>query len=107
MRTMKTLAVAAATTAIACTAFVAPASAATKSYTIAQVKTHKSSSNCWAAINGGVYNLTSWIPMHPGGAGIIKSLCGTDATAMFNGRHGGQSRPAGILATFKVGTLKK
>ena len=84
-----------------------PASAATKSYTLAQVKTHAKASNCWSAINGNVYNLTKWVTRHPGGSSVIVMLCGKDGSAAFKARHGNQGQPNATLASFKVGTLKK
>ena len=61
--------------------------------------------SCWAAIDGYVYNLTSWINSHPGGAGPIASLCGTDATASFSAQHANQSKPASKLDAFRLGPL--
>lgn len=75
------------------------------SYTMANVAAHNNASSCWAAINGKVYNLTSWIKQHPGGQAAILSLCGTDGSAAFNGQHGGQPRPASELAGFLLGPL--
>lgn len=80
-------------------------SATGQTYTIAQVATHNNNSSCWSAINGGVYDLTSWISRHPGGEQAILSLCGTDGSAAFNEEHGGQRRPTSELASFKIGTL--
>ena len=74
-------------------------------YTAAQVATHSTSSDCWSSINGGVYNLTSWISQHPGGEGPILSICGKDGSAAFNGQHGNDGRAQRELATFKVGVL--
>ncbi len=74
-------------------------------YTLAQVAQHNNGASCWTAINGDVYDVTSWINEHPGGPQAILSLCGTDGSAAFNGQHGGQARPAAELATFKIGTL--
>ncbi len=74
-------------------------------YAMADVAAHNSGASCWTAINGGVYDVTSWIKQHPGGQQAILSLCGTDGSAAFNGQHGGQARPASELATFKIGTL--
>ncbi len=74
-------------------------------YTMAQVAAHNTQSSCWTAINGSVYNVTSWISQHPGGAQAIISLCGTDGSAAFNDQHGGQRRPASELASFKIGAL--
>ncbi len=74
--------------------------------TMAEVATHNSASDCWSAIDGKVYNLTAWIERHPGGAVVIKALCGKDGSAGFNGQHQGQRRPADELARFLVGDLK-
>lgn len=76
------------------------------SYTMAEVKAHNSSASCWTIVNGSVYDVTSWITKHPGGAGAIKGMCGVDGSAAFNGQHGGQARPASELASFKIGVLK-
>ncbi len=75
--------------------------------TLSQLSQHNSRSDCWSAINGGVYDLTSWIPNHPGGEQVILSLCGADGSAGYNGQHGGSSRTTTILAGFKIGTLAK
>jgi len=76
-----------------------------KTYTMAQVAQHKDATSCWAAINGGVYDLTDWINQHPGGPEAILSLCGTDGSAAFNAQHGGQRDPARELAKLKIGIL--
>ena len=83
----------------------APASNAPTSYTLAQVSAHNNATSCWSAINGKVYDLTSWINQHPGGPKAILSICGTDGSSAFNDQHGGQSRPANELAGFSIGTL--
>lgn len=76
------------------------------SYTSAQVASHNSAESCWATVKGQVYDLTSWISRHPGGAQAILSLCGQDGTAAFTAQHGGQARPAAELAGFEIGTLQ-
>lgn len=68
------------------------------------VASHNSRQSCWTIINGNVYDLTSWIPQHPGGEDNILKLCGTDGSADFNGKHGGAPKQAGILSGFKIGT---
>ena len=73
--------------------------------TLAQVAQHNSRSSCWSAINGNVYDLTSWIPNHPGGEHNILILCGKDGSSNFNGAHGGKPKQATILAGFKLGVL--
>jgi cytochrome b involved in lipid metabolism len=78
----------------------------TSTYTLAQVSVHNSSTDCWSAINGGVYNLTTWIGGHPGGAQAIQSICGKDGSNAFNGQHGGDGKPENVLTKFKIGDLK-
>lgn len=74
-------------------------------FTLSQVSTHNTVANCYSAINGSVYNLTSFVANHPGGQSAIASLCGKDGSAAFNNQHGGQQRPVNELANFKIGTL--
>lgn len=75
-------------------------------YTLGEVALHKDATSCWTAIEGKVYNLTSWIHEHPGGAKAILSICGKDGTASFNDQHGGQAKPAKELAEFLLGDLR-
>ena len=81
------------------------ASDAAGTYSMADVATHGDASSCWAAIDGKVYDLTSWIDRHPGGPDRILSLCGTDGTAAFTQQHGTQTRPNEMLASFYLGPL--
>ena len=76
-------------------------------YTMEQVKANNTSSKCWSVIDSKVYDLTKWINSHPGGAGAIISLCGTDGTAAFKGQHGGSGSPASRLAGYLLGPLAK
>lgn len=76
-----------------------------QTYTLATVATHKDTNSCWSAINGKVYDLTSWINQHPGGPENILAICGLDGSAAFNAQHGGQGRPANELQMFYIGEL--
>jgi cytochrome b involved in lipid metabolism len=75
--------------------------------TMTEVKKHNKATDCYTAINGNVYNVTSWIDQHPGGADAIISLCGIDGSSAFDSQHGGQRRPESELASFKIGALAK
>lgn len=88
-------------------ALAAPADAAPKKYSAKQVAKHSSASDCWTVVQGNVYDVTSWISRHPGGASAITGMCGRDATASFTSEHGGDSEPAAELASFRIGRLRK
>jgi hypothetical protein len=74
-------------------------------YTMADVRTHASAASCWSVVNGTVYDLTKWVNRHPGGRARIVGMCGKDATRAYRGEHGNESRPADILAGYKLGKL--
>lgn len=76
-----------------------------KAYSLAMVAQHKNAASCWTAIDGKVYDLTNWIPQHPGGAQNILAICGIDATQAYQAQHGGQRRPANELTSFYIGDL--
>lgn len=76
-------------------------------FTMADVSKHNSTSSCWTAVYGNVYDLTSFIGQHPGGSRAIMSLCGTDGTSAFDDQHGGQRRANAELANHKIGALLK
>lgn len=85
----------------------APGTGAAHTYTMAQVQEHTSTRSCWTAINGEVYDVTTWISAHPGGSDRIRGLCGTDGTAAFTGQHQGEGQPEQILESFKIGALAR
>ncbi len=76
-------------------------------YTMDEIKTHNSSTDCWLVINNNVYNVTSFIPKHPGGKDILKG-CGKDATSLFNGEDEHQEKNASsYLPDYLIGTLNQ
>ena len=74
-------------------------------YTLADVATHNSATSCWSAVNGNVYDLTNWVNSHPGGKAAILMICGKDGSPLFNSQHGGDRKPANILAKYKIAAL--
>lgn len=74
--------------------------------TMTDVRAHDDASSCWSVVNGLVYDLTAYIPKHPGGKSEILAICGTDGTSAFEGQHGGESKPERILATYYIGDLE-
>lgn len=55
-----------------------------------QLASHNREDDCWVAYNGIVYDITAWLPRHPGSAKAIAPYCGTEEefTQAFNGQHG-------------------
>lgn len=76
-----------------------------KTFTTADVATHKDATSCYSSINNSVYDLTMWINAHPGGKQAILSICGIDGTEKFMKKHKGGAKFMAILARFKIGTL--
>ncbi|KAI8110877.1 hypothetical protein M9434_004451 [Picochlorum sp. BPE23] len=77
-------------------------------YTVEDVATHNSTANgIWVGYNGKVYDITEWVPQHPGGAEVLIALAGTidEFTKKFNARHGPGSYQEGILKEYEIGTL--
>jgi cytochrome b involved in lipid metabolism len=58
--------------------------------TSSQLATHNIMSNCWISYKGKVYDITSWLPIHPGSAAAILPYCGTSTQFenAFTGQHG-------------------
>ena len=88
-----------------------------KTFTMGEVASHSSKTDCWTIISGQVYDLTDFINRHPGGDEILRA-CGTDATTLFVSRttKDGQSIGSGTphsqvaqeqLDQLKLGTLAK
>lgn len=85
-----------------------PASAATKqAFTRAQVAQHSSTGDCWIIIGRGVYDVTAYLPRHPGGPGQISPYCGSSASQAFAGQHRGDRQAKQQLAPLKIGRVKR
>lgn len=54
-------------------------------YSLSDVALHKTTSDCWAIIDGMVYDITSYVEsaQHPGGSNISQ-CCGVDCSKAFN-----------------------
>lgn len=53
-----------------------------KYYTLKEVSKHNKENDAWLIINGKVYDVTKWIPKHPGALSILKGI-GKDATNLY------------------------
>ncbi|MCO5559765.1 hypothetical protein L7F22_013368 [Adiantum nelumboides] len=68
-----------------------------------EVQKHFSADDLWISINGKVYDVTPWLPLHPGGEIPLLSLAGQDVTDTFLAFH--PPSAAALLPRFLVGTL--
>lgn len=78
---------------------------ASSGITMTDVALHNTQSDCWIVISGKVYSVSSYIPMHPGGAKKIVRTCGKDATSPYNGQ-GHSSYADSLLGQYFVGILQ-
>jgi cytochrome b involved in lipid metabolism len=80
----------------------------TVTLTTSEVAQHTSSNDCWMIISGSVYNVTSYLPQHPGGSQEMTPYCGQDATTAF-ATQGGRGSHSGMaqsdLASLLLGAL--
>ncbi|KAI0757140.1 FMN-dependent dehydrogenase-domain-containing protein [Daedaleopsis nitida] len=58
-----------------------------RTFSLDEVSKHSSPSSCWVIINNKVYDVTEFLPDHPGGAKIILKYGGKDATAAYEPIH--------------------
>ncbi len=84
-------------------------------FILLDIQKHNDQSSCWTIVNDLVYDITRYIPSHPGGQEILRA-CGADGTTLFNTRttESGEkigsgtahsSTANGILAPFKIGVF--
>lgn len=76
--------------------------------TTSTVAAHSRSADCWIIVSGAVYNVTSYLAKHPGGASRIIPYCGKDATSAFSTRGGTgthSSNATADLAALRLGIL--
>jgi cytochrome b involved in lipid metabolism len=76
----------------------------------AELARHALLSDCWMAIRGSIYDLTSYLPKHPSPPEIVLPWCGKDATEAYNTKTKGRPHSPyadELLAKYRIGTLGK
>lgn len=77
-----------------------------QTYTLSQVAENNNKSSCWTIIDNNVYDITSYVPRHPGGESEILQVCGRDGTNLFakpsEHKEGGADN---VLSQFKIGNI--
>lgn len=54
---------------------------------LSEIAKHNTESDCWMVIRNCVYDVTEYIPYHPGGVPELMKGAGKDGTALFNEIH--------------------
>jgi len=71
-----------------------------------EVSKHNSQNDCWMIMDNSVYNITPYLPNHPGGIGAILPYCGKDGAAAFASLPH-SSFAASLLSNYFVGSLNQ
>ena len=87
-----------------CTPSVSTPTGSAALLTNAEVAGHDSVSSCWMIIDGNVYDVTEYVPLHPDGDSILRG-CGKDASEMFvSVDHSMTARE--LLTSYLLGALE-
>lgn len=91
--------------------FMTPRSISNTSPTIAMSKLanhtgHRKGSRMWIGVHGGVYDVTDFLPMHPGGTLIVAASAGLDATKTFDDlAHTSNPEVSSLISKYFIGHL--
>lgn len=79
-----------------------------KSYSLAEVAKHSTREDCWMAIDGQVYDLTAYLPLHPSDPTVFQPWCGKEATQAYQTKTKGRSHSPyadQLLLIYRIGAL--
>lgn len=71
----------------------------------AELANHRSAESCWVVLYGNVYDVTDFIPSHPGGAKAILQLAGQDATEEYDPIHPPGTLEESLKPEAKIGKI--
>lgn len=75
-----------------------------RTFTFEEVSKHDKADDCWVVVSGKVYDVTEFVPKHPGG-NMIYVNAGKDATNMFDSYHPASARQ--VLKKYYIGELQQ
>jgi monoamine oxidase len=75
-------------------------------FTLGEVKKHNKKNDAWTIIEKKVYDITNWIPTHPGGDVILKAV-GKDGTRLFKSIKHPSFVKESVLPKYYIGNLSK
>jgi hypothetical protein len=59
---------------------------------VADVASHHLANDCWITMNGVVYDLSAYLPEHPGKKREIETVCGKDGTESWDAKQSGREK---------------
>ena len=71
-------------------------------YTVDDVSKHDRENDCWVIVHDRVYDVTTFVPKHPGG-NMIRVNAGGECTALFESYHPLKARA--VLEKFYIGDV--
>ncbi|XP_065898010.1 acyl-CoA 6-desaturase-like [Dysidea avara] len=74
-------------------------------YTREEVAQHRKPGDSWVILHGEVYNVTNWLPRHPGGSKVLGHYGGQDATVAFESFHIDKDYVRKYLKPLHIGSL--
>jgi cytochrome b involved in lipid metabolism len=100
------------TAAAASPAVGASAGTETPRITPAELARHARAGDCWLAIDGAVYDLSAYGPLHPAEPEVLNAWCGREASAAYRtkGLPGGgrphSARADAMLPRYRIGIVE-
>jgi cytochrome b involved in lipid metabolism len=83
-------------------------SPAKKGYSLDDVASHNTTGDCWMAIHGKVYDITTYLPDHPSRPEVIERWCGKEASNAYDTKIKGRRHSQEAdrqLETYFIGEL--
>lgn len=74
-------------------------------FSLEEIAKHNNENDAWVIYKNNVYDITHYLPFHPGGVDVLKSVLGKDCTSLFNKFHGYVNMDA-ICGKFQIGYVK-
>jgi cytochrome b involved in lipid metabolism len=75
---------------------------------VAELARHALPEDCWMAIRGGVYDVSTYLPEHPSPLKVVLPWCGREATEAYESKTRGRRHSAQadeLLARYRIGRL--
>lgn len=86
-----------------------PAEAVSGSRSLSEVARHRTADDCWMAIDGQVYDLSSYLPDHPSAPEVIIAWCGREASHAYHTKNRDRAhspRADRLLAEYRIAALQ-